>query len=58
MNEWDSRYPDLNRLRAEVMCLAECVRDQLLAQILETEIRGIYLKGSALKPWESCRWSG
>ena len=53
MNEWDSRYPDLNRLRAEVMCLAECVRDQLLAQIPETEIRGIYLKGSALKPWES-----
>ena len=53
MTGWDSRYPDRDRLRSEALCLAECVRDQLLATIPETEVRGIYLKGSAVKPWDS-----
>ncbi len=51
--KWDSRYPDRDRLRMEAECLAECFRDQLLAQIPEGEIRAIYLKGSVVKPWES-----
>ena len=33
--------------------LAECVRDQLLARIPGPEIRGVYLKGSSVKAWES-----
>ena len=51
--KWDSRYPDRDRVRLEAECLAECFRDQLLAQIPEGEIRGIYLKGSVVKRWES-----
>ena len=51
--EWDARHPDRDQLRAEVQGLAECVRDQLLARIPEPEIRGVYLKGSSVKAWES-----
>ncbi len=51
--EWDARFPDRDQLRAEVWCLAACVRDQLLARIPTDEIRGLYLKGSAVKVWES-----
>ena len=50
---WDARYPDRDQLRAEVQCLAACVRDQLLARIPGDEIRGVYLKGSSVKAWES-----
>lgn len=51
--EWDARFPDRDQLRAEARGLAECVRDQLLARIPEPEIRGVYLKGSSAKAWES-----
>ena len=51
--EWDARFPDREQLRAEVRCLAACVRDQLLARIARKEIRGVYLKGSSVKAWES-----
>lgn len=51
--EWDARYPDRQQLRAEVRGLAECVRDQLLGRIPGPEIRGVYLKGSSVKAWES-----
>ena len=51
--EWTSRYPDRDRLRAEVDCLAECFLEQLLESIPEGEIRGFYKKGSAKKTWES-----
>ena len=51
--EWDARFPDRDQLRAEVHCLAACVRDQLLALIPADEIRGLYLKGSSVKAWES-----
>lgn len=51
--EWDARHPDRTRLRAEVRGLAACVRDQLLGRIPESEIRGLYLKGSSVKAWES-----
>ena len=51
--EWDARFPDRDQLRAEVQCLAACVRDQLLALIPADEIRGLYLKGSSVKAWES-----
>ena len=53
MNGWGSRYPDRDRLRAEALCLAECFRDRLLELIPKAEIRGMYLKGSAIKPWDS-----
>lgn len=51
--QWDARHPDRQRLRAEVRGLAECVRDQLLGRIPAPEIRGVYLKGSSVKAWES-----
>ena len=51
--QWGARHPDRDQLRAESRCLAECVRDQLLALIPEDEIRGIYLTGSTVKAWDS-----
>ena len=53
MISWDASFPDPDTLRAEALCLAGCIRDQLLEQCPESEIRGIYLKGSACKPWDS-----
>ena len=50
---WSDRHPNRDQLRAETRCLAACVRDVLLAHVPETEIRGIYLTGSTVKPWES-----
>ena len=50
---WDSRYPDPDRLRQEVDCLAECYAEALLDSIPRSELRGVYLKGSAKKLWES-----
>ena len=50
---WDARLPDCDQLRAETRCLAACVRDQLRTLIPVAEIRGIYLTGSTVKPWES-----
>ena len=51
--KWSDRFPDRDQLRAETRCLAECVRDQLLALIPTDQIRGIYLTGSAVKAWDS-----
>ncbi len=51
--QWRARHPDRDQLRAETRGLAECVRDQLLALFPEDQIRGIYLTGSAVKPWDS-----
>ena len=51
--EWDSRYPDRDRLRSEVECLAACFLEQLLETIPEREVRGFYYKGSSKKVWES-----
>lgn len=51
--EWDARFPDRDQLRAEVQSLAACVRVQLLTRIPQDEIRGLYLKGSSIKAWES-----
>ena len=50
---WNHHYPDPNRLRQEVECLAECFVEALLDSITRRELRGIYLKGSAKKRWES-----
>ena len=50
---WDCRFPDHDQLRTETRCLATCVRDQLLALIPEDQIRGIFLTGSTVKPWDS-----
>ena len=51
--EWNSRYPDRDRLRSEVECLAACFLEQLLESIPEREVRGFYYKGSSKKVWES-----
>ena len=53
MSGWDSSYPDRERLRSEALCLAECFRDRLLELIPQAAIQGMYLKGSAVKPWDS-----
>jgi len=50
---WSDRHPNRDQLRAETRCLTACVRDVLLARVSEDEIRGIYLTGSTVKPWES-----
>ncbi len=50
---WRDRHPNRDQLRAETRCLAACVRDQLLTLIPVAVIRGIYLTGSTVKPWES-----
>jgi hypothetical protein len=50
---WSARYLDRDRLRREVQCLAECFVEALLDSIPRPEVRGVYLKGSAKKRWES-----
>ncbi len=50
---WNGRYPDAGRLRGEVERLAECFVEALLDSIPRSEVRGIYLKGSATKRWDS-----
>ena len=50
---WDKRYPDPDRLRDEVERLAESFVEALLDSIPRSEVRGIYLKGSAKKRWDS-----
>ena len=51
--QWSDRYPDRDQLRTETRCLAACVRDVLVSQMPADEIRGIYLTGSTVKPWDS-----
>ena len=50
---WSTRYPDPARLRHEVECAAESFVEALLQHIPRGEIRGIYLKGSAHKRWDT-----
>ncbi len=51
--EWDARYPDQEALRGEVDLMADAFVEALLEEVPANQIRTIYLKGSACKPWDS-----
>ena len=50
---WDNHYPNPKVLKTEVFSMAEAFTEVLLEEIPETEIKGIYCKGSVLKEWVS-----
>ena len=50
---WTDRYPDPNRIRAEVRAMTDAHVEALTVRIPPDEIAGIYLKGSAHKPWDT-----
>lgn len=50
---WGSRYPDPRILKTETACMAEAFTEVLLEEIPNSEIEGIYCKGSAVKDWDS-----
>jgi hypothetical protein len=50
---WDTRYPDPHALRAEVAAMVEAIVGALVECVPESEIEGIYFKGSAKKEWDS-----
>jgi hypothetical protein len=50
---WDERYPDPATLRREVEGMVAAYVDALRGGVPETEIAGIYFKGSAQKEWAS-----
>jgi hypothetical protein len=50
---WDKRYPDAAALRREVECMVGAYVDELLRKIPESELAGMYFKGSAQKEWTS-----
>lgn len=50
---WDDRYPDKKVLRKEVNHMVEAFVEVLLEEIPESDLEGIYFKGSAQKDWDS-----
>ena len=50
---WDDRYPDKKTLRREVDHMVEAFVEVLLEEIPESDMEGIYFKGSAQKHWDS-----
>ena len=50
---WNAHYPDPQRLRHEINSIAESFVEVLLDEIPPREIRGVYLKGSGHKEWDS-----
>jgi hypothetical protein len=50
---WSSHYPDPRVLKTEAVCMMEAFREVLLEEIPNSEIEGIYCKGSVLKDWDS-----
>ena len=51
--EWGPEYPNPDTLRREASLMAEAYVEAVLEEIPRHEIRGIYLKGSARKRWDS-----
>ncbi len=51
--EWNEKYPSKKILRKEIMYMLEAFVQALFAAIPESEISGIYFKGSAKKEWDS-----
>jgi hypothetical protein len=50
---WTGKYPSAERLLQEIDALIECFVEALLGHVPADEIAGIYVKGSAIKPWDS-----
>ena len=50
---WSSHYHDPQALKTEAFCMAEAFTEVLLEEIPDSEILGIYCKGSVLKEWDS-----
>lgn len=50
---WDEKYPEKKVLRKEITCMLEAFVGVLLEEIPESEIEGIYFKGSGQKEWDS-----
>lgn len=50
---WSSKYPDKKVLKREIDCMLKAYLEALFEVIPESEIDGIYFKGSAKKKWDS-----
>jgi len=50
---WSSHYADPRVLKTEAFSMVEAFAEVLLEEIPESEIEGIYCKGSVLKDWDS-----
>ncbi len=50
---WSSHYPDPRALKTEAFFMAESFTEVLLEEIPNSEIEGIYCKGSVMKDWDS-----
>ena len=50
---WDIQYPDKTILQKEVNHMVEAFVEVLLEEVPESDIEGIYFKGSAQKDWDS-----
>jgi len=50
---WDARYPSRDLLKGEVEAMQQAIVEALLEAIPRAEIDSIYLKGSAVKEWDS-----
>ncbi len=50
---WDKRYPDAAVLRREVEYMVEAYVAALFQKIPQSEVAGVYFKGSAQKEWDS-----
>ena len=50
---WDASFPDPARLRGEIDAMVDSFLEVLLSELPEETIRGIYLKGSGHKEWDS-----
>jgi len=50
---WNDYYLDRNVLKNEANCMVEAFVEILLEEIPQSDIEGIYFKGSAQKDWES-----
>lgn len=51
--EWDASFPDPARLRGEIDAMVDSFLAVLLDELPGETIRGIYLKGSGHKEWDS-----
>ena len=50
---WPREYPDAASLRVEIDAMIASMVEAVLGQVPETELAGIYFKGSAHKRWDS-----
>jgi hypothetical protein len=50
---WDSTYPPAGRLRDECEGMLDAIVDEVIANLGQAAIVGIYSHGSSTKPWDS-----